>query len=105
MKLPRNAVVGPGRTVLMPRGTKAFDWEIELAAVIGKTARYVTPETAPSHIAGSAPSAFDLVGPAISTARRNNFYKLDCGGGQSLRHLRPVAWSVDRAGVVVLAIR
>ena len=27
----------------MPRGTKAFDWEIELAAVIGKTARYVAP--------------------------------------------------------------
>ena len=39
MKPPRNAVVGPGATVLMPRGTQKFDWEIELAAVIGKTAR------------------------------------------------------------------
>ncbi|MBV8839911.1 MAG: fumarylacetoacetate hydrolase family protein, partial [Alphaproteobacteria bacterium] len=40
-KPPRNAVVGPGATVVMPRGTKKYDWEIELAAVIGKTARYV----------------------------------------------------------------
>ncbi len=38
-KPPRNAVVGPGATVVMPSGTKKFDWEIELAAVIGKTAR------------------------------------------------------------------
>ena len=44
-KPPRNAVVGPGATVVMPRGTKKYDWEIELAAVIGKTARYVTART------------------------------------------------------------
>jgi 2-keto-4-pentenoate hydratase/2-oxohepta-3-ene-1,7-dioic acid hydratase in catechol pathway len=42
MKPPRNAVVGPGATVHMPIGTQAFDWEIELAAVIGKTARNET---------------------------------------------------------------
>jgi 2-keto-4-pentenoate hydratase/2-oxohepta-3-ene-1,7-dioic acid hydratase in catechol pathway len=28
MKPPRNAVVGPGATVLMPRGTKKFDWDL-----------------------------------------------------------------------------
>ena len=37
---------GPGATVVMPRGTKKYDWEIELAAVIGKTARYVSVENA-----------------------------------------------------------
>ncbi len=41
MKPPRNAVVGEGDTVRMPIGTKAFDWEVELAAVIGSTARNV----------------------------------------------------------------
>ena len=51
-KPPRNAVVGPGATVVMPRGTKKYDWEIELAAVIGKTARNVSVETALSHVAG-----------------------------------------------------
>ena len=35
-KPPRNAVVGAGATVRMPIGTKTFDWEIELAAVIGR---------------------------------------------------------------------
>src|SRR5690606_1866708 len=52
MKPPRNAIVGPGPNVIMPRGTKAFDWEIELAIIVGKTARYVSVEDAMSHIAG-----------------------------------------------------
>ncbi len=32
-KPARNAVVGEGATVHMPIDTKAFDWEIELAAI------------------------------------------------------------------------
>jgi hypothetical protein len=44
-KPPRNAVVGPGATVVMPRDTVKYDWEIELAAVIGKTARWNEPST------------------------------------------------------------
>ena len=35
MKPPRNAVVGEGATVHMPINTQAFDWEVELALVIG----------------------------------------------------------------------
>ena len=42
MKPPRNAVVGEGKTVHMPINTQAFDWEVELALVIGKTARNVS---------------------------------------------------------------
>ena len=52
MKPPRNAVVGEGDTVHMPIGTKAFDWEIELAAVIGRRARNVDAATAMQHVAG-----------------------------------------------------
>ena len=36
-----NTVIGPGGTVLMPPETTKLDWEIELAAVIGKRCRRV----------------------------------------------------------------
>jgi len=81
MKPPRNAVVGPGRTVLMPRGTKAFDWEIELAAVIGKTARYITPQAALSHVAGYT-IGIDLSARDFNRAPEQ-FYKLDWVAGKA----------------------
>ncbi|MBM3361653.1 MAG: fumarylacetoacetate hydrolase family protein [Betaproteobacteria bacterium] len=81
MKPPRNAVVGPGATVHMPIGTKAFDWEIELAAVIGKTARNVSVQDALSHVAAYT-VAIDF------SARDHNrapetFYKLDWVAGKA----------------------
>ena len=36
----------------MPRGSTQSDWEIELAVVIGRRAKYVTAETALNHVAG-----------------------------------------------------
>ena len=80
MKPPRNAVVGPGATVLMPRGTKKFDWEIELAAVIGRSARYVSAETALSHVAGYT-IAIDLSARDFNQAP-DQFYKLDWVAGK-----------------------
>jgi 2-keto-4-pentenoate hydratase/2-oxohepta-3-ene-1,7-dioic acid hydratase in catechol pathway len=48
-----NTVVGPYDEVLVPRGSTKTDWEVELAVVIGKTARYVeTDEEALACIAG-----------------------------------------------------
>ena len=81
MKPPRNAVVGEGATVHMPIGTKAFDWEIELALVIGKRARNVSVEAALSHVAAYS-VAIDL------SARDHNrapetFYKLDWVAGKA----------------------
>lgn len=81
MKPPRQAVIGPGATVKMPRGTKAFDWEIELAAIIGKTARYVTPEAALSHIAGYTVS-IDLSARDFNQAP-DQFYKFDWVAGKA----------------------
>ena len=80
MKPPRNAVVGEGATVHMPIGTKAFDWEIELALVIGRSARNVSVETAMSHVAAYS-VAIDF------SARDHNrapetFYKLDWVAGK-----------------------
>ncbi|MCZ7414460.1 MULTISPECIES: fumarylacetoacetate hydrolase family protein [unclassified Streptomyces] len=40
MKAP-DTVVGPQDTVLVPRGARKLDWEVELAVVIGRTARYL----------------------------------------------------------------
>ncbi|MFE3072281.1 fumarylacetoacetate hydrolase family protein [Streptomyces sp. NPDC059247] len=50
-----DTVVGPDDTVLVPRGSVKTDWEVELAIVIGRTARYLeTDEEALAHIAGYA---------------------------------------------------
>ncbi len=81
MKPPRNAVVGPGATALKPRGTQKYDWEIELAAVIGKTARYVTPAQALDHIAGYT-IAIDLSARDFNMAPEQ-FYKLDWVAGKA----------------------
>ncbi|MDH2427714.1 fumarylacetoacetate hydrolase family protein [Sphaerisporangium sp. TRM90804] len=43
MKAP-NTVVGPDDQVLIPRGSVKTDWEVELAVVIGRTARYLESE-------------------------------------------------------------
>ncbi|MER5621195.1 fumarylacetoacetate hydrolase family protein [Streptosporangium sp. NPDC002544] len=48
-----NTIVGPDDEVLIPRDSVKTDWEVELAVVIGETARYVeTDEEALSKIAG-----------------------------------------------------
>jgi 2-keto-4-pentenoate hydratase/2-oxohepta-3-ene-1,7-dioic acid hydratase in catechol pathway len=50
-----NTVVGPNDEVLLPPGSEKTDWEVELAVVIGRRARYLaTPEQAKQHIAGYA---------------------------------------------------
>jgi 2-keto-4-pentenoate hydratase/2-oxohepta-3-ene-1,7-dioic acid hydratase in catechol pathway len=48
-------VVGPNDNVLIPRGSAKTDWEVELAVVIGRTARYLdSPVRALDHVAGYA---------------------------------------------------
>ncbi|MFI7006876.1 fumarylacetoacetate hydrolase family protein [Streptomyces sp. NPDC050145] len=50
-----DTVVGPHDTVLVPRGSQKTDWEVELAVVIGRTARYVeSHEAALACVAGYA---------------------------------------------------
>ncbi|OEU87602.1 2-hydroxyhepta-2,4-diene-1,7-dioate isomerase [Streptomyces abyssalis] len=56
MKAP-DTVVGPYDTVLVPRGSEKTDWEVELAVVIGRTARYLSSdEEALAAVAGYAVS-------------------------------------------------
>jgi 2-keto-4-pentenoate hydratase/2-oxohepta-3-ene-1,7-dioic acid hydratase in catechol pathway len=54
MKAPYT-VIGPHDTVLIPPDSAKTDWEVELAVVIGRTARYLaSPTDALGHVAGYA---------------------------------------------------
>jgi 2-keto-4-pentenoate hydratase/2-oxohepta-3-ene-1,7-dioic acid hydratase in catechol pathway len=50
-KLP-NCIVGPNDDVMVPKGSLKLDYEIEIAFVLGRRARYVAEKDALSHIAG-----------------------------------------------------
>jgi 2-keto-4-pentenoate hydratase/2-oxohepta-3-ene-1,7-dioic acid hydratase in catechol pathway len=68
-----NTVVGPYDDVLIPRDSHKTDWEVELAIVIGKRARYLdSPEDAMNHIAGYT----------ISNDVSEREFQLELSGGQ-----------------------
>jgi 2-keto-4-pentenoate hydratase/2-oxohepta-3-ene-1,7-dioic acid hydratase in catechol pathway len=68
-----NTVVGPYDEVLVPRGSTKTDWEVELAVVIGKTARYVeSDEEALACIAGYA----------VSNDVSERAFQIEVSGGQ-----------------------
>jgi 2-keto-4-pentenoate hydratase/2-oxohepta-3-ene-1,7-dioic acid hydratase in catechol pathway len=52
IKGSRSCVVGPGSAVPLPAYSNAVDWEIELAVVIGRTARNVPVADALDYVAG-----------------------------------------------------
>ena len=52
IKPSRGAVVGNGDSIVIPYGRNRTDWEVELGAVIGRTAKYVSAEDAEDHIFG-----------------------------------------------------
>lgn len=68
-----NTVIGPDDTVLVPRGSTKTDWEVELAVVMGRRARYLdSPSDALSYIAGYA----------ISNDVSERTFQLEISGGQ-----------------------
>jgi 2-keto-4-pentenoate hydratase/2-oxohepta-3-ene-1,7-dioic acid hydratase in catechol pathway len=48
------ALCGPDDDLVLPRGSVKTDWEVELAVVIGRRARYVPEAAAAAHVAGYA---------------------------------------------------
>jgi 2-keto-4-pentenoate hydratase/2-oxohepta-3-ene-1,7-dioic acid hydratase in catechol pathway len=46
------ALIGPNDDVEIPRGSQKTDWEVELAVVIGKRAKYVETKDAMGYVAG-----------------------------------------------------
>ncbi len=47
-----SAIIGPNDDVIIPKNAIKPDWEVELAVVIGKEARYVEEADAMDHVAG-----------------------------------------------------
>ncbi|MEF3047238.1 fumarylacetoacetate hydrolase family protein [Pseudotabrizicola sp. L79] len=47
-----SAICGPNDPIILPRGSQKTDWEVELAVVIGSTAKYVSQADAMDHVAG-----------------------------------------------------
>lgn len=52
LKAGRACIVGPGAAVSVPAGCQKFDWEAELAVVIGRYASNVSWDDALDHVAG-----------------------------------------------------
>ena len=50
--MPCNVVTGPDTVIPWPEYSKEVDYEVELAVVIGKTAKCISAEQASDHIAG-----------------------------------------------------
>ena len=49
---PPSSIIGPGETIILPKGSKWVDFECELCAVIGETARHITEERALDYVFG-----------------------------------------------------
>ena len=47
-----SCIVGPNDNVMVPKDSTQLDWEVELAFVIGRTARYVSEKDALKYVAG-----------------------------------------------------
>lgn len=47
-----SCIIGPNDDVVIPRGSEKTDWEVELAVVIGREAKYVAEDDAMSYVAG-----------------------------------------------------
>ncbi len=52
LKPSRGAVVGDGAEIVIPYGRDRTDWEVELGAVIGRTAKYVSARDAEQYVFG-----------------------------------------------------
>jgi 2-keto-4-pentenoate hydratase/2-oxohepta-3-ene-1,7-dioic acid hydratase in catechol pathway len=89
MKAP-NTVIGPNDQVLLPRNSSKTDWEIELAVVIGRTARYVADHAEAMHC---------VAGYAIANDVSEREFQLERGGtwdkGKSCETFNPLGpWLV-----------
>ncbi|QSY97888.1 fumarylacetoacetate hydrolase family protein (plasmid) [Rhizobium bangladeshense] len=71
------AVVGPGSTVELPRNSSKIDWEVELAAVIGRKCKDVGLEHALDYVAGYS--------VAIDLSARDLSRRLDVAEGSPFK--------------------
>ena len=86
-----SAICGPNDDVFIPRGSEKTDWEVELAVIIGKTAKYVSEGEALDYVAGYAVTD-DVSERAFQTERHGQWTK-----GKSCDTFGPIGpWLVTR---------
>ena len=86
-----SAICGPNDPVIIPRGSEKTDWEVELAVVIGRRAKYVSEADAFAYVAGYC-VANDVSERAFQTERQGQWTK-----GKSADHFGPTGpWLVTR---------
>ncbi|WP_095083646.1 fumarylacetoacetate hydrolase family protein [Mesorhizobium sophorae] len=86
-----SAIVGPDDDVLIPRGSVKTDWEVELAVVIGKTAKYISEADALDYVAGYC-VAHDVSERAFQAERQGQWTK-----GKSCDTFGPIGpWLVTK---------
>ncbi len=69
-----SAICGPNDPVIIPRGSVKTDWEVELAVIIGRRAKYVSEADALEYVAGYA-VAHDVSERAFQTERSGQWTK------------------------------
>jgi 2-keto-4-pentenoate hydratase/2-oxohepta-3-ene-1,7-dioic acid hydratase in catechol pathway len=69
-----SAICGPNDPIIIPRASVKTDWEVELAVIIGKRAKYVTEADALDHVAGYAITN-DVSERAFQTERAGQWTK------------------------------
>ncbi|TNC50523.1 fumarylacetoacetate hydrolase family protein [Rubellimicrobium rubrum] len=86
-----SAICGPNDPIIIPRGSEKTDWEVELAVIIGRHAKYVTEADALSYVAGYA-VANDVSERAFQAERAGQWTK-----GKSCDNFGPLGpWLVTR---------
>lgn len=89
-----SAIVGPHDDLLVPRGSMKTDWEVELAVVIGRKAKYVSEAEALDYVAGYC-IAHDVSERSFQTERHGQWTK-----GKSCDTFGPIGpWLVTREEV------
>jgi len=87
-KPPTTTLVGSGKSVRYPIQSQKFDWEVELAAVIGKRARRVSERDALDYVAGY------MIGVDLSARdwqfHEKHLVKFDLFGGKGFDDSCPV---------------
>lgn len=86
-----SAIVGPNDDILIPRGSKKTDWEVELGVIIGRKGKYISEDQAIDHVAGYC-TINDVSERAFQTERAGQWTK-----GKSCDTFGPIGpWLVTR---------
>jgi 2-keto-4-pentenoate hydratase/2-oxohepta-3-ene-1,7-dioic acid hydratase in catechol pathway len=86
-----SAISGPNDDLVIPRGSEKTDWEVELAVVIGRKAKYVSEADALNHVAGYC-VAHDVSERHFQTERHGQWTK-----GKSCDTFGPIGpWLVTK---------